>query len=198
MSEPCRSQLIARLRSAQTAGDHPDAETLTAFGERTLSSQARRTVTDHLAGCAECRELVSLCAIEPARTSRPVPFASLAAAAAIVLMLAGTTSIVDNGIVSMKNQVRLLQAPQAPRVSYAEAELKQPGAGIAWRVRGSIVESSLDFGKNWRRAKFDRPFEAETVQYSGADVLVRSRAGELALSSDSGLHWTFLKTAKGR
>ena len=39
---------------------HPDANLLAAFVERTLSERERRQVLNHLAQCAECREIVAL------------------------------------------------------------------------------------------------------------------------------------------
>jgi len=49
-----------RLKSAARAVDHPDADVLTAFTERTLGARERSHVLEHLAHCAECREVVVL------------------------------------------------------------------------------------------------------------------------------------------
>lgn len=50
-----------RLRAGSAAMlPHPDAETLTAFAERTLPGRERETVLEHLARCGECREVVAL------------------------------------------------------------------------------------------------------------------------------------------
>src|ERR1043166_2094150 len=49
-----------RLRIADVAVDHPDAEVLTAFAERSLPQVERGTVLEHLAHCGECREIVAL------------------------------------------------------------------------------------------------------------------------------------------
>ncbi len=60
-----------RLRQ-QRAGDHPDADILTAFAERSLSGAERDRVLSHLAACSTCREvaaLVSAAVPQPA----PVP-----------------------------------------------------------------------------------------------------------------------------
>ncbi len=52
-----------RLRSQAAAGEHPDANLLSAFSERALSEQERAQVLDHLSRCAECREVVALSAL---------------------------------------------------------------------------------------------------------------------------------------
>ena len=49
-----------RLKSAAIAVDHPDANMLTAFSERTLAERERGRVLEHLANCSECREAVVL------------------------------------------------------------------------------------------------------------------------------------------
>src|SRR5450755_27879 len=40
--------------------DHPSADALAAFVERTLASEENRQVTEHLARCGDCRETVFL------------------------------------------------------------------------------------------------------------------------------------------
>jgi hypothetical protein len=46
------------------AGDHPDADLLTGFAEGSLLAREREAVMAHLAGCAECREVLSLSAVQ--------------------------------------------------------------------------------------------------------------------------------------
>ena len=55
-----------RLQAARPADvDHPDANLLTGFLERSLSEDERTQVLEHLAGCADCRDMVTL-ALRPA------------------------------------------------------------------------------------------------------------------------------------
>lgn len=64
-----------RLKAATPAVEHPDADVLTAFSERSLPQAERKTVLEHLARCRECREIVALAlpASEPAQPiARPV------------------------------------------------------------------------------------------------------------------------------
>jgi hypothetical protein len=52
----------ARLQrpTPATAEPHPDADLLTAFAERSLASRERDHVLEHLARCADCRDVVAL------------------------------------------------------------------------------------------------------------------------------------------
>ncbi len=52
----------SRLRQAPAPGEHPDADMLAAFAERSLSEHERDTVAAHLAGCADCRYSLALAA----------------------------------------------------------------------------------------------------------------------------------------
>ena len=49
-----------RLKVATPALNHPDADMLTAFSERSLPEVERDIVIEHLARCGECREIVAL------------------------------------------------------------------------------------------------------------------------------------------
>ncbi len=49
-----------RLQSGASAGDHPDAEVLTAFAEYSLHGPERAAVLEHMASCGDCRDVVAL------------------------------------------------------------------------------------------------------------------------------------------
>jgi len=49
-----------RLKAGSPAIEHPDADVLTAFSERSLSQVERAGVIDHLSRCGECRDVVAL------------------------------------------------------------------------------------------------------------------------------------------
>jgi hypothetical protein len=57
--------VIARLKAEAATVDHPDAGVLTAFAEKSLSEKERGAVMQHLARCADCREILVLSAPEP-------------------------------------------------------------------------------------------------------------------------------------
>ncbi len=60
-----------RLKPAPPAVDHPDANVLTAFAERSLPDRERSRVLDHLARCGDCRDIVALAL--PATEPLPAP-----------------------------------------------------------------------------------------------------------------------------
>ena len=65
-----------RLKAATPAVNHPDADALTAFAERSLPEVERAVVLEHLARCGECRDTVALAlpASEPVQNAvRPSP-----------------------------------------------------------------------------------------------------------------------------
>ena len=51
-----------RMRTA-VAGDHPDPDLLTAFAEQALPERERTPLMDHLARCADCRDVLALAAV---------------------------------------------------------------------------------------------------------------------------------------
>jgi len=52
-----------------SSGQHPDANLLSAFAEGLLRDSERSTVVEHLAGCGDCRNVVSL-ALPPVETTQ--------------------------------------------------------------------------------------------------------------------------------
>ena len=54
-----------RLRANAAAGDHPDANLIGAFLERSLAKGEKVRVVEHLSRCTSCREIVSLAANQP-------------------------------------------------------------------------------------------------------------------------------------
>lgn len=65
-----------RLRAAVPVVNHPDADVLTAFSERSLPEQERATVLEHLAFCGDCREIVALALPTPEVTQMVIRPAS--------------------------------------------------------------------------------------------------------------------------
>jgi hypothetical protein len=60
--KPSDSNSLLRALAGTGGGAHPDSDLLNAFAEGSLLARERETVMGHLAVCAECREVVSLCA----------------------------------------------------------------------------------------------------------------------------------------
>ena len=72
MNEGLPKLVLERLRATQSA-THPDADLLTAFAERSLSTSERDNVLQHLAACPDCREIVALATPEQAVAPPPLP-----------------------------------------------------------------------------------------------------------------------------
>ena len=71
-----------RLSEQVAAGEHPDANLLSAFAERALTEPERAQLLDHLSRCADCREVVALAAQSQVEEEQLVPAAVPAAQAA--------------------------------------------------------------------------------------------------------------------
>ncbi len=80
------NSLLGALAKGQ-AGDHPDANLLTGFAEESLLAREREAVMAHLAGCAECREVLHLSAVE-LEQEREFDLVAAAGAAAPAMMSA--------------------------------------------------------------------------------------------------------------
>ncbi|MGB8522996.1 MAG: YCF48-related protein [Candidatus Acidiferrales bacterium] len=52
--------VLKRLQETSAAGPHPDADLLNAFAEQSLAEPERVRVTDHLARCSDCRQVLAL------------------------------------------------------------------------------------------------------------------------------------------
>jgi hypothetical protein len=78
-SNPLRRELAALPR----IGNHPEADVLAAFAEGSLLEWERHAVLGHLAGCAACREVLSLCAVEEHQSAREPELVTAAAPIAV-------------------------------------------------------------------------------------------------------------------
>lgn len=63
--------VLARLKADSATANHPDADVLTAFAEQSLTARERTGVFEHLAHCADCREVVAM-ALPPAEETAAV------------------------------------------------------------------------------------------------------------------------------
>jgi hypothetical protein len=84
-----------QLARAQSGTQHPDADLLTGYSENTLTAAERQSVTEHLASCSECREVIFLAqpetaaaqvVVAPARPKRLNWMAWASVAAVIVVV----------------------------------------------------------------------------------------------------------------
>jgi hypothetical protein len=61
-----------RLKARPPVGNHPDADVLTAFAERSLPELERAVVLEHVARCGDCRDVVAL-ALPETEAMLPAP-----------------------------------------------------------------------------------------------------------------------------
>ena len=122
-------------------GDHPDPDVLTAFAEGSLLERERRAVLGHLAGCSECRAVLSIAAdavpqVVAASKHVPIRPASHAAIRSWLPWGAAAAGIAIASIVGLRyEQSRTTHAPlttqkqEAPAKAPAEvAQLQAPSA----------------------------------------------------------------------
>jgi hypothetical protein len=151
------SRIVRERLSSQVAGEHPDANLLSAFAERALTEQERTQLLDHLSRCSECREVVALSALPQVEEERLVTAAAagrasaaggrswwrspvvhwgaLTAAALVVLIAVGERMRLREGhsasapavATGSSNEVAVKSKIQAPEVSPPVAEPKPSG-----------------------------------------------------------------------
>jgi photosynthesis system II assembly factor YCF48-like protein/putative zinc finger protein len=70
-----RLQAATPVTASFSSGNHPDADALTAFAERSLTERERSVVLEHMVHCRDCRDIVALAlpAIEPVETATRAP-----------------------------------------------------------------------------------------------------------------------------
>jgi hypothetical protein len=87
---------------------HPDADLLTAFAEKSLQGGERARVTDHLARCEDCREIVALAlpVIEDTITTgaRPAPISRTGWFLRWGVVAAGITLAASVGVVQLRQR----------------------------------------------------------------------------------------------
>jgi hypothetical protein len=133
-----------RLQEAAKPGVHPEPDLLAAFVEKSLSDRERTQVLQHLADCADCREVVTLATPETLPT--PLPTASTsrwlswnvlrwgALAACIVVVSAAVTLRYGRRSAGESSVVERIPAA-APASLPAESNApQQPGEKLAAKI----------------------------------------------------------------
>ena len=104
-----------RLQAATPAVNHPDADVLTAFAERSLPDVERTVVLEHLARCGDCRDIVALAlpATEPVENAiSPSPRGWLTwPALRWGFVAAGVVAIVSFGVLQYQRRSQLARWP---------------------------------------------------------------------------------------
>jgi hypothetical protein len=135
-----------RLKAAAPAANHPDADALTAFAERSLPERERDVVLEHLARCGDCRDIVALAlpATESvATTLRPAPREWLAwPSLRWGVVAAGVVAIVSLGIVQYQRRPQTMASKSPARVEVAANEPKDQS--LAPPVSSGATTATLD------------------------------------------------------
>jgi hypothetical protein len=129
--EQVKKLVSARLRS-QATGPHPDADTLSAFAEQTLSDGERSQVFAHLANCRDCREVLYLGLLDSAAPQKVLSFEGRRASRFAVRWGAVAVAIAVAAVLfvgTRRNSNVALYKQQTPEKAPATttAELKTPG-----------------------------------------------------------------------
>jgi hypothetical protein len=148
-----------RLQENQKSGVHPDPDLLAAFTEKTLNDRERSHVLQHLAVCADCREVVSL-AMPPIESS-PMPIAKKsgwlswptlrwsALAAAVVVVSAAITLRYEHRQVEESSV-----AGKAPASLTAQNDISQQAPKVATKIPPpGPFQSDRNFGLEGKLAK---------------------------------------------
>src|SRR4029077_6626116 len=121
-----------RLRGpTSVSGPHPDADLLTAFAEKSLQDPERARVTDHLARCADCREIVALAlpVIEDTTTAgvRPAPVWRTSWFLRWGVVAAGIAFAASVGVVQLRQRHSTQVADSTPQRQEVAATTPAPG-----------------------------------------------------------------------
>lgn len=159
-----------RLQRTAKAGVHPDPDLLTAFAEKALPERERTQLLQHLAECADCRDVISLAVPqeEPAASGSPARQAWMtwpvlrwgALAACVVVVGAAVTLHYDRQTELAPHLAQKpVSAPSVTSLTVQSETSNQPNQKLAAKIAApSPFESDRDFrsaGKlakqNWNR-----------------------------------------------
>ena len=144
-----------RLR-ANPPSEHPDADLLTAFAEQSLTERERSEIADHLARCAECREVVAVAVpeFEPA-------FAD-AAVAAVHARTVSAPPIISAAKMSATKRTTWLRSPVL-RWSALAACVIVVGAAVL-NYRKSSRETARYYSETSPEANAERAMKQEQAK----------------------------------
>jgi hypothetical protein len=126
--EPLPKLVRQRLQAAAQAGVHPDPDLLAGFAERSLSERERVPLLEHLANCADCRQIVLLSLPPFELQNADAAGAALpshvgwwrrrrlrwAAAAACLVVVGGAVILGRHALATKENLVALRQTQSQP------------------------------------------------------------------------------------
>jgi hypothetical protein len=169
-----------RLHAATPVANHPDADALTAFAERSLTERERSVLLEHLAHCGDCRDIVALAlpAIEPVETATTAPARGWLSWPVLRwgFAAAGIVAIASLGIVQYQKRPEKMAAYSPARVDVAANEsAKRGGNQAAYEAKDQLSVPPASSGM----AK-----KAENLQPPPPSALVDSEAANDSTSYD--------------
>ena len=188
-----------RLKVAAVAVDHPDADILTAFSERSLPDRERSQVLEHLARCGECRDVIALslpAEEQPAVVVRPLrgkwltwPWLRWGLAAA-GLIIVGSFGVLRYRTSSHPATVALYHAPRPEEIAKAKnqtepetlaaatnEEKKAPQNGLLDReVKSKPVPEAREFDRLEQFAKLQPPARDQRQDAVGGKRMLRPQS----------------------
>jgi hypothetical protein len=138
-------------RAQLPTSSHPDADLLTAYGENSLSAVERQRVTEHVAVCPECREVLFLAQpeldeaqfVSKAVPARRFGWMAWASAAAVVVVVGSAVMLQREKVVKVEPPVAVVneQKPQEPKVAeeHKPAQFDDFKVPAETRERDSVV-----------------------------------------------------------
>jgi hypothetical protein len=141
-----------RLKAATPDVNHPEADVLTAFAERSLPELERGIVLDHLARCGNCRDIVALAlpATEPIGEAATSPAGRrwlTWPALRWGLVAAGILAIASLGVVRYQHRGLAQMASKKPALDrFADTEAKNQNAPLPIATAPSAKQDKLQAG----------------------------------------------------
>jgi hypothetical protein len=167
-----------RRMQAQSAGEHPDADLLTAFSEHSLTTVERQQVLSHLAVCSTCREVVVLAmpdsvtpeVLAPARQSwfRWPMLRWTAVAATAVVVWAAVAVLVP------RKQSRDVSVPVQQTASTTKPAEPLPAAPVAKQNEAVATSNSRSEAKKSAVANKSES-QQESRQLASADAQAKEK-----------------------
>jgi hypothetical protein len=153
-----------RLQETAKPGVHPDPDLLAAFVEKSLNDRERSQVLQHLASCADCREVVTLAMPQTAPTALPTaatsrwlswPVLRWGALAACVVVVSAAVTLRYGRHSAGESSVAERIPAAAPASPRAETNAPQrPGEKLAAKIPPPApFQSDRDFGFAGKLAK---------------------------------------------
>ena len=153
-----------RLQAIATPGEHPDANLLAGFAERSLIRHEQREVLEHLSRCTSCREVVSLSVTQPRAEGAPSlaipvspgrvfwPALRWGAALACVVVIGTVVTVHERKELRTGVQVK----PAEVNLSPSNSPIEKRGASLA----APNSEPKTAFGAGGQKTIMGNPAEA--------------------------------------